>query len=117
LVNPHFDFIAQPCLSHDAGHLAPFWNSNGGESMAIEVLRGGETASRWSGNGWGARLGTVKSGKVSVRFKMASKGGGTSDVLVKIDHENFEELAKAMMRANSKGAIKAFGVALQEGFS
>lgn len=84
--------------------------------MAINVLRGGKTANNWSGHGWNTKLGNLKAGPIFVRFEMASKGGGVSDVMVKLDKDEFERIAKAMMRSNPKAAIKAFAAAMQDDF-
>jgi hypothetical protein len=81
--------------------------------MAIEVLRGGETARAWSGTGWDVSLVPSSPNAIRIKFKIASKGGGTTDVSVQVDSDSFKDFARAMMKANQNKAIKAFGAALQ----
>jgi hypothetical protein len=83
--------------------------------MAIEVHRGGESASYWSGSGWGMRLyGWVgRAASLNLRFKLASKGGGTTDVLVEIGETSFPEVAREMVKASAGVTIAAFVRALR----
>ena len=53
--------------------------------------------------------------KVAITFRVDLHGFGFTDIAVWIDGDSFNQLAKAMMEANSNEAIKAFGAALQAG--
>jgi hypothetical protein len=53
--------------------------------------------------------------KVAITFRVDLPGFGFTDIAVWIDGDSFNQLAKAMMEANSNEAIKAFGTALQAG--
>ena len=44
---------------------------------------------------------------------MPSKGGGVTEVSLRISPDNFEDVAKAMLTADEDAAIRAFGAALQ----
>lgn len=89
--------------------------------MTITVKRGGLTANYWSGRGNNVRLkhkegsGDVPS-HVQIRFIMASKGGGDTEVQVEIDADSFDDLAKAMASTSREQAAKSFGAALAEAF-
>lgn len=81
--------------------------------MSIDVLRGGESSKAYSGLGWDASIATNDTDSpVRIGFKISSSGGNT-DVLVRITSDSFYELAQAMMRADAKEAIRAFGEALK----
>jgi hypothetical protein len=53
--------------------------------------------------------------KIAITFRVELSGVGFTDIAVWIDGDSFNQLAKAMMEANSNEAIKAFGAALQAG--
>ena len=80
--------------------------------MAISVLRGGETAYAWSGEGWAVRLDHADHA-IMVKFKISSKGGGVTDVMVKADSRSFKAIASAMMKADPARSIEAFCAAMQ----
>jgi len=48
---------------------------------------------------------------------MPSKGGGTTEVRLHVDRDDFAELAKAMIKADRNAALKAFGAAMIEAAS
>lgn len=84
--------------------------------MSIEVLRGGVTAREWSGSGRNVRVSTddLHYSAFQIRFDMPSKGGGDTDVLVRVTASSFKEIAEAMMVTNPQAAARAFGAALQK---
>jgi len=79
--------------------------------MAISVLRGGETAYAWLGEGWAVRLDHADHAML-VKFKISSKGGGVTDVMVKADSRSFKAIASAMMKADpawtTPASLRAF---------
>jgi hypothetical protein len=81
-------------------------------AMAISVLRGGETAYAWSGEGWAVQLDHADNA-IMIKFKISSKGGGVTDVMVKADSRSFRAIASAMMRADPVQSIEAFCAAMQ----
>lgn len=86
--------------------------------MAIKVLRGGRTAREWSGYGKNVHVSHSKGDQwnessADIGFFIDSKGGGETQILVKIQTQSFEALAKAMLKADPEAAIKAFGATLQ----
>jgi hypothetical protein len=44
---------------------------------------------------------------------MPSKGGGVTEVSLRVSPDSFEDVAKAMLAADEDEAIRAFGTALQ----
>jgi hypothetical protein len=80
--------------------------------MAISVLRGGETAYAWSGEGWAVRLDHADHA-IMVKFKISSKGGGVTDVMVKADSRSFKTIAPAMLKADLVQSISAFCATMQ----
>jgi hypothetical protein len=81
--------------------------------MVIEVKRGGVTSPRWSGDGANVRvLPSREAERLSIRFDMPSKGGGYTDVAVRILPDSFEEIAKGMVVSDPIAAVRAFGKAL-----
>lgn len=81
--------------------------------MAITVKRGGETSSIWSGSGWDVRLARRLGEALLIKFKIASKGGGTTDILVKIEKDSFDDVARTMFRTSNRSAMSAFIDALR----
>jgi len=51
---------------------------------------------------------------LKIEFEMPSKGGGVTEVSVRVSPESFEDAAKLMLLADDDAAIHAFGVALAE---
>jgi hypothetical protein len=83
-------------------------------AMAINVKRKGETANRWKGNAWDPRLLFDSEKKnVQITFSIASKGGGTTEVMAQLDGESFGNLAFAMIHADPEAAIEAFETAMK----
>lgn len=50
----------------------------------------------------------VASSGIQISVNIASKGGGTTTVVVKLDTASFADIAECMMKADRKAAIKAF---------
>lgn len=48
-----------------------------------------------------------------VEFQMSSAGRGSTKAVVGLESDSFEELAIAMVRADAKAAVRAFGAALK----
>ncbi len=86
--------------------------------MTIKAYRSGETAAYWSADPYEETLNAGRpplrnvEGIIFFKFKMPSKGGGVTDVLLEVSSESFETVAKTMMEANEDVAIRAFGAAL-----
>lgn len=80
---------------------------DGGPGMTITVLRDGATAHHWSGQGRDFQLRCDGQLWVAMDFSMPSKGGGTTDVSVRIDAASFKDLCEAMMRVGPNEAVKA----------
>ena len=79
--------------------------------MTIKAFRAGETARTWSDDPNDETL-SCEIDYISVRFSMPSKGGGVTEVDVRITPDSFGDFAKAMVTVESAAAIRAFGAAL-----
>ena len=83
--------------------------------MAIEVMRGGKTAPTWSGFGYNIKVSGVSDpARLSIFFEIASKGGGTTQIAVRVKPDSFDEVAAAMIKAAPKDAVRAFGKAMMK---
>jgi hypothetical protein len=87
--------------------------------VAIKAYRSGETAAYWSAdpyeetlNAGRPALQNVERPIIFFKFKMASEGGGVTDVLLEVSSESFESVAKTIVETNEDAAIRAFGAAL-----
>ena len=75
--------------------------------MTIKAYRSGETATYWSADPYYEKL-THQDNQITFEFSMPSKGGGGTEVQVRITSESFEAVAKAMNDANEEVAARAF---------
>ena len=85
-------------------------------AMTIEIKRGGESTGYWSDDGWDVEVLHNTPGKnIEIRFSIASKGGGTTNVIVCVNSDSFGQITNAMMKADADRAIKAFESAMRAG--
>jgi hypothetical protein len=81
--------------------------------MSIKAYRAGLTATDWSSDPYDERLiAPQQSNCFKFHLKMPSKGGGVTEVELRISSESFTSVAEAMMAVNEDAAIRAFGAAL-----
>ena len=83
--------------------------------MGITASRGGVTSSTWYETGIPVSV-EESSGAVGLRLTLDSKGGGQTDVLVKIPPEDFEHLIKQMIAINPDKTIGGFGRVIAKKF-
>ena len=83
--------------------------------MTIIIRRKGLTAPYWSTveAAYPAVYATKLPNAVCVDFTMSAKGGGRTQVIVRMKADSFKELASAMVRADHAEAIKALEAALR----
>jgi hypothetical protein len=69
--------------------------------LRAEVYRSGETVSQWHHETDDVTIGRYGDGKseVDIRFKLASKGGGITDVSLRIGQIGFDNLLNEMWKA------------------
>lgn len=60
------------------------------------VDRGGVTASQWSGSTRDISATTSPKGDIGLRFKLPSKGGGTTDILLTLDARDLRRLLRQL---------------------
>jgi hypothetical protein len=85
-------------------------------AMTIEIKRGGESTGYWSEDGWDVEVLHNTPGKnIEIRFSIASKGGGTTNVIVCVNSDSFGQITNAMMKADTDRATKAFESAMRAG--
>jgi hypothetical protein len=83
--------------------------------MPIRGVRGGLTSPYWLGpHPYHFELSHQRDG-VHITFRLSAKGGGTTVVNLCLESDTFEALGKAMMSADARSAIRAFGATLQAG--
>ncbi|MDX0320357.1 hypothetical protein GOC38_22460 [Sinorhizobium meliloti] len=56
----------------------------------------------------------VATSGIQIYVNIASKGGGTTTVAIKLDRASFSDLAECMMKADKKAATKAFTKAINK---
>src|SRR5437762_8362370 len=71
--------------------------------FAEKTFRGGLQAVRWDGDYWG----------IQINFSTNPTGRNHSNFRAVINPKQFEELARIMMEADPRAAIRAFGAAMQ----
>ncbi len=69
------------------------------------VYRGGVTASHLNHETTRVRFGTYGNNKLGLRFKVASKGGGTTQVLLTIGPKDFSRILAAMIDTDRDSAL------------
>ena len=79
--------------------------------MSIKAHRSGETSPHWSHDPYGEKI-VTRFDRLDFEFSMPSKGGGVTEVSLRIAPESFAEVARAMLTADEDAAIRAFGEAL-----
>lgn len=79
--------------------------------MPITADRGGVTANYWYESGIKVDA-AVQSGDVKLRFKLDSKGGGTTDVRINIDPASFQQIIDCMLECEFSHAVNAFAKSL-----
>ena len=77
------------------------------------VLRGGVTARHWSHGTSNIRVYGNTNG-MSLSFKLASKGGGFTDIQATIDPSDFPEIVNQMMKSDRDGALRVMSAAIAE---
>ncbi len=79
----------------------------------LRAFRRGATANRWKETFKRTSM-YVTNGNLNLDTVINSKGGGKTEVMIRVTENGFEELASKMMEANPEKALKAFGKAIQE---
>jgi hypothetical protein len=80
--------------------------------MSVKAFRSGETSPNWSEDPYGEKV-VTRHKRLDFEFSMPSKGGGVTEVSLRVSPDSFEDVAKAMLTASEDEAISAFGAALQ----
>jgi hypothetical protein len=76
------------------------------------VYRGGVTAPQLNRETTKVRFGTYRNNKLGSRFRLASKGGGTTQVLLTIGPKDFPLMLSAMIDADRASALAAMTATL-----
>ena len=71
--------------------------------MTIKAYRAGETVSHWSNDPYCEKLSQITD-QILFDFSMPSKGGGVTEVQLRVTGESFDAVAKAMFDANMDAA-------------
>jgi hypothetical protein len=74
--------------------------------VTIKAFRRGETAHRWTDDCRNEKL-THEADQIFFTLSMPSKGGGFTEVYLRVTSESFEDVAKAMNDTNQNAAIRA----------
>jgi hypothetical protein len=79
--------------------------------MSFKAFRSGETSPKWSDDPYDEKI-VTRHKRLDFEFSMPSKGGGVTEVSLRVSPDSFEDVAKAMLTAGEDEAIRAFGAAL-----
>jgi hypothetical protein len=80
------------------------------ELKASTVRRGGITANRWYGTIYSVAVNAAS--ELQIRFSMASKGGGYTDVQVEIPPDDFQTILEMMSLVDRQVAMEAMSAEL-----
>lgn len=79
--------------------------------MAIKAYRSGETSRSWSDDPYNEAL-SNNGNELCIDLKMPSKGGGVTEVQVRISYEGFIAIVAEMAKMKNWGLTEAFGLEL-----
>ena len=84
-----------------------------GRNLAITASRGGVSSRHWYQQGIPVKV-EVFSSHMSLWFKMASKGGGQSEIKISVGPEDFDELISGMLESDFDATLKSFAKSCQK---